>query len=304
MAVKNIMPTRVAGISFLLLFGLSFGILKALSGFVIGSKIGYPNAVKIVLALICGTITGLIVSGCLLIALNISGVPSKISYKRFDGTITANAISNPKKSFLGTDDMVANLFGWVSNGSMSGKKSFKAHHADFVSQIHLNKHLAADGVISVSGENAINIPKLGVRNKESDGDKYTAIRMEINGKKLDKGGAKNDKNKLRFAMFQIRLICTNSGNGEVKVLYPKSVSILKDGEGRGKKFEELGEIITVENDYITSGILAITDLKFEIPSNLKPQLLEFKNTAVASVPAVTNDEEADDKINAVFKKPE
>jgi hypothetical protein len=274
-----------------------------LSGFVIGAKIEYPNAVKIATALICGAITGLIVSGCLLVALGSCGASSKLSYKRFDGTITANAISNPKKSLLGTDDMVANLFGWISNGSMSGKKSFKTYHADFVSQIHLNKHLAADGVISASGPDAVSIPKQGVREKETnDGEKYTLIRMEIKATKLDKGGATDKEGKLAFGMFQVRLVCTSSRSDEIKILYPKSVMVLAADKSKRKMVKEFGETISIERDQLTPGKLGVVDLIFDIPSNLKPQLLEFKNTAVTLVPAVTKDDEAEDKINAVFKK--
>ena len=304
-AGKNILPAKATGLSFLLLFGLTFGILKALAGLVIGSKIEYPNAAKITVALVCGAITGLIVSGCLLVALGSAGVSSKLSYKRFDGTITANAISNPKKSLLGTDDMVANLFGWISNGSMSGKKSFKVYHADFVNQMHLNKHLSADGVISVSGPGAISIPKLGVREKETnDGEKYTSIRMEIKATKLDKGGATDEDGKLAFGMFQVRLVCTNPASGDIKVLYPKSIKVIMDSKGKGKMIKEFGETINIERDQLTSSKLGVVDLQFNIPSNLRPQLLEFKNNAVVSVPPVTKDEETEDTINAVFKKPE
>lgn len=302
MLQKNFMPVRAAGVSFLVLFGLSFAILSILVKLVVGSKIAYPNAAKIAVALVCGTITGLIISGCILVALGTSAIPSKLSYKRFDGTLTSNAIANPKKSFLGTDDMVTNLFGWISSGSMSGKRNFKLYHADFINQIHLNKHLMADNVLPISGSDAVSIPKLGVRNKKDlEGDTYTLVRLEMKGTKIDKGGITNEAGDMGFGMFHIRLICTRSANQDVKILYPKSIGILENSRVT-RRIKDLGEAIYIDRDKLTSGKLGIVDLEFNIPSGFEPKLLEFKNIAVIQVPPVTSDEEAEDKINAVFKK--
>jgi hypothetical protein len=236
-------------------------------------------------------------------------MPSKLSYKRFEGTISRSSINNPKKSLMGTDDLVASLFNLVSRGSMSGKKSFALYHSDFNSQIHLNKHLLSDsGVIPVSASKAVSIPKLGVRKKENnDGKSYTAIRVEINGGKIEKGGAADKDGGFAFAPFQLRLIC-QSGDGanakDVKVLYPDSI---RRYNGKGKlveKITELGNVINLgRDDFAMSGgkKLTVMDLEFNVPSNVKPVLLEFRNTAVTNVPGLSRDEATEEKLNAIFK---
>jgi len=304
------MPIMADGLVFLVLFGLSFALFHIINGCVVGSSIEFGKIANIVVAVICGAITGLIISGCVLVAFNLASLPSKFSYKRFDDTITRSEINDPGKSFLGADDFVAGLFGWMSKGSMSGKRSFSFYHSDFNSQIHLNKHLLGEKVIPVSASNAVSIPKLGVRKKETDdGKSYTLIRVEINGAKIDKGGATNKGGFFSFAPFQMRLIC-QSGDGanaaNVKVLYPQSI---RRYNGKGKPFKEIGEskfgatIKLESDDFVKSGSkrLAVMDIAFDVPSNLKPVLFEFKNSSVTEVPAISRDEDTEEKLKEIFK---
>ena len=304
---KGIMPLRANGGSFLILFGISFAVLYVLNGLLVGASIEFGQMTKVVTAIICGTITGLIISGSILIGFNLASMPSKLSYKRFDGTISKSSINNPKKSLMSTDDLVAGLFDWVSRGSMGGKKSFALYHSDFNSQIHLNKHLLSDdGVIPVSGSNAVSIPKLGVRKKENaDGKSFTAIRVEINGAKIDKGGAADKDGGFSFAPFQLSLIC-QSGDGaiaqDVKVLYPNSIRIYSKDKSV-KKITEFGKVVNVGRDDCTMAggkSLAVMDLEFDVPSNVKPVLLKFKNTAVTNVPGLSRDEATEEKLNEIF----
>jgi hypothetical protein len=301
---RDIMPLRINGAIFLALFGLSFAGLHVLNGILVGSSIEFGRLINVLAAVICGTITGLIVSGCVLIGFNLASLPSKLSYKRFDGTISRSAINDPRKSLLGSDDLVAGLLGWVSRGSMSGKKSFALYHSDFNSQIHLSRHLLGDNIIPVSALSAVNIPKLGVRKKETDdGKSYTAIRVEINGAKIDKGGATDKDGHFGFAPFQLRLIC-QAGDGQgIKVLYPDSIKIYTKGKPI-RKITEFGNAVMLDREDFTmagSKKLAVMDLAFNVPSNVKPVLLEFKNSAVTEVPALSRDEDTEEKLNAIFK---
>jgi hypothetical protein len=210
----------------------------------------------------------------------------------------------PKKSFLGTDDLTAGLFSWVSQGSLSGKKSFALYHPNFNNQIHLNKHLLGEKVIPVSSPEAVNIPKLGVRKKETDdGKSYTVIRVEIKSATIDNGGAADKKGNFIFAPFQIGLICEIGKGPEKKVLYPESIDIYNRDQSV-KKITELGESVWLEReDFITAGgkSRAVMDIAFNIPSSLKPELLAFKNTSITAVPALSSGEDKEEKLNKIFK---
>jgi hypothetical protein len=300
---KGVLPLKINGAIFLILFSVSFAILHVLNKTLVGSDIEFGKLVNIIASVIFGIVTGLIISGCVLVGINLASLPSKLSYKRFDNNI-ARGTMVPRKSFLGTDDLVANLFGWVSQGSMSGKKSFALYHPNFNNQIHLNNRLLGKKAMPVSGPKAVNIPKFGVRKKEIDGGKpYTAIRVEINGAAIDKGGATDKDGNFKFAPFQIGLICQVGDGPEKNVLYPESIDIYAADQSV-QNITELGEIIWLEREsFITAGgkRLVVMDIAFNIPSSVKPLLLAFKNTSITAVPALSSGEDTEEKLNKILK---
>ena len=308
---KGYLVTYANGICFLLLFGVCFALFRVLSGLLVGSSIDFGNIAKTISAIVFGIITGLIVSGCLMIAVNMAGLSGKLSYKRFDDTITKPTLDNPHKCIIPADDFVAGLFGWISKGSMSSKKSFAVYHADYINKLHLSKHLIKDGVLPVSSRKAINIPAQGVRPAEtSEGQKYTAIRLEIDSSKIDKGGAADKDSNLSFGLYQVRVICKNTGQKNTfgsasKVIYPTSNVVLFPGGKPQKKVIPFGETLKFEKDEFTSAKgkrLALIDLAFEIPSGMEAVLLEFKNIAVVEVPKVSTSDNVEEQLNAIFNK--
>ena len=308
---KGYLVTQANAICFLLLFGVCFALFRVLSGLIVGSSIDFGNIAKIASAFIFGSVTGLIVSGCLLIALSMAATSSKLSYKRFDDTITKPGIMSPKKCIIPADDFVAGLFGVISKGSMSSKKSFAVYHKDFVSKLHLSKHLIKQGVSPVSADKSINIPKMGVRKSETkDGAEFTSIRLEIDSSKIDKGGAADKNGDLAFGLFQVRLICKDAGENNTlgsasKVLYPTPNIVLYPNGHPQKKVVTYAEPITFEKEEIVSAKakrLAVIDLGFEIPPGVVPVLLEFKNIAVVEVPKLTTADDVEQQLNAIFSK--
>lgn len=307
---KGYLVVYANGICFLLLFGVCFALFRVLSGLLVGSSIDFGNIAKTVAAVVFGVFTGLVVSGCLLIAANMAGTSSKLSYKRFDDTITKPALDNPKKCIIPADDFVADLFGWISKGAMSSNKSFAVYHADYVNKLHLSKHLIDKKVLPVSSRKAVSIPSEGVRPAEtSDGQAYTAIRLEIDSSKIDKGGAADKDNNLSFGLYQVRVICKESGQRNTKgkaskVIYPTSNVVLYPNGTPQKRVIPFGETIEFDKDQFTTSKgkrVGVIDLAFEIPQGMEAVLLEFKNIAVVEVPKVSTGPDVEEKLNSIFK---
>ena len=145
---------------FTLIFVVIFAVLYSFSDFLIGIDINLGNVVKLPAALVCGFLTGLIISGNLLVALGLLPMHGKVFYSRFDQAPDATvAAGNPKAPALGTDGLVIGLYNRISAGSMSSGKSFGVFHADYLSQIHLNKLKTKDDVLSVCSRDALTLPQ-------------------------------------------------------------------------------------------------------------------------------------------------
>ncbi|MEN8127054.1 MAG: CvpA family protein [Planctomycetota bacterium] len=273
--------------SYLVVFIAGFALLRTVSEFLIGTKIDLGDAVKASTAAVCGLLTGLIFSGNLLVVMGMLPMQGKVFYSRFDPSEPV-VLSQPKAPALATDGFVSGLYGLISSGSMKSDKSFRVYHADYLSQIHLNKLKVKDKVLTVSSREAIEMPskkKQPVRSKAFDDKEYIVVRMGIKGKKIDKGGANNASGKIEFFPAQIRLIVKDdmpglSDNlmaGSAKALPP--VGFLKDG--RLVKVE-LDKIQSPDSKEQKEQVLWL-DVAFDVPQNHKPVLIQFKQNAVADL---------------------
>ncbi|MHC5083007.1 MAG: hypothetical protein ACYTET_03595, partial [Planctomycetota bacterium] len=168
---------------FILTFVLGFALLRALSDLLVGANIDLGKPIKIASAVICGLLTGLIISGNLLVAMGMLPMHGKIFYSRFDpeGTVVLN---NAKTPAVNADGFVTGLYSWVSRGSLSSAKSFGVLHADYLSQIHLNRLKVKEKVLSVASRKSLILPsgktKKPVRTWDiPDEGKLTVVRMGI-----------------------------------------------------------------------------------------------------------------------------
>ena len=271
---------------FLIVFIVTFAILRSGSEFLFKSNVDLGDAVKVSAALICGVLTGFIFSGTLLVAMGLLPMHGAVFYSRYDpeSSVVLNA---PKKPALATDGFVTGLYSAISAGSMSSDKSFGVLHADYLTQIHLNKLKTKDKILSVSSREALTMPRdkdqKPIRLQTNDDTEIMIVRAGVKTQKITAGGA-NDGSGISFFPAQIRLIVKKSSptekpmGGKATTLYP--VGLWKNGN---LKEYALNEVITVDNKQIKNGIYWM-DIAFRAPdAKAEPTLLAFKQNAIVDL---------------------
>ncbi len=311
-----------AGI-YVVLFVLTFAVIRTVADFMFGQDVELGNVITKTTAVICGVLTGLIISGVLLVALAMAPISAKWPYARLgdgDSAVTAANIRSPSKPMIRADGIVTGLFAGISRGSLSSKKSFAVYHTDFLNQVHLNKYTAKKKVYTVAGNRAVRVPKKGVRKLDSDNDNLTVVRMEVKNADIKSGGARDAEGDVTFTLGQVRLICKQNGQtdtrGSAVAVYPEGriVSRRRAGKDADKKNltgvmsgrvlekRSLHEIIRLGRDEFKiggKGVDARVDLAFKVPPGKEGVLLEFKQNVVVSVPAsVPASEEAERLLNS------
>ncbi|MCI0498351.1 MAG: CvpA family protein [Planctomycetales bacterium] len=287
---------------FLLLFVLAIAILRALADLLMGTNVDLGKPAKITAALACGFLTGLILSGILLVSLGMLPMQGKVFYTRFDPEKPVS-LSSPKTPLLNADGFVCGLYRVASAGSMSSDKSFGVVHADFLSQIHLNRLKAGQNVPAVNSRKSLVLPSgkdqkpVRTMNIPDRGEK-TVVRMGIKAKNIADGGANNGSGEVQFFPAQIRMICKPAGldkellRGSGKAIWP--AGFLEKGVFVEKK---LDEIIKPETKGLKDRIVWM-DVVFDVPSGQKGILLQFKQCAMAELPeAVPTTEDIEKALN-------
>ena len=315
-----------AGI-YMVLFVLTFAVIRTAADFMFGQDVELGNVITKMMAIVCGIVTGLIVSGVVLVALAMAPIPAKWHYARLgdgDSAVTAANIRSPSKPLIRADGIVTGLFGWISRGSLSSKKSFAVYHTDFLNQVHLNNYTAKKKVYTVAGNRAVRVPKKGVRKLDGDNDNLTVVRMEVKNADIKKGGARDAEGDVTFTLGQVRLICKKNGQtdtrGSAVAFYPEGRIVSRrradkkaekknlTGVMNGRVLEKrsLDKIIKLGRDEFMIGgksADARVDLAFDVPSSMEAVLLEFKQNVAVEVPASTPaSEEAEQLLNSSGRK--
>ncbi len=307
---------------YVLLFVLTFAVFRAAADLIFAQDIELHFVITKMTAVICGMLTGVIISGVIIIAVAMAPTSAKWPYARLgDGqrAVTVANIRSPTNPLIRADGFVTSLFSWISRGSLSSHKSFAVYHTDFLNQVHLNnyKAKAEEKVYTVAGYSAVSVPKKGVRKVvTSDNDNLTIVRMEVKSTDIKRGGAKDPEGDVTFTVGQVRLICKQNGQTDTRGLatavYPEGRVVSRRAADRdadkkdltgamsGRVLEErsLDEIIK-----LVRGADARVDLAFKVPSGMEGVLLEFKQNVVVSVPAsVPASEEAERLLNSAGQK--
>ena len=277
------------------LFIVAFVLIRTCADTVVGANIEFGSVITSLTAVISGAITGILVSGVLLLTVGMAPTSPKLPYSRFasEGALSLSDLSSPKKSLLNTDGIVTNLFSWISNGSLSNDKNFDVYHADFIDQLHVNNFKLSEGVNAIVSKDAVIIPKAGVRRR--DIDNRMIVRIGIKGNSIEDGGAKSKDGELSFTPSQIRLVCTRGD--KVVTIYPKEYII------KGKPKQEVSNL--AEAIIISPRELEIleqygrgvwVDLAFEVGKGMKTEFLQFKTNALVEVPKPVTGEESEEKV--------
>ncbi len=272
---------------FLAVYIISFALLRTALDYVVPMKIDLGDPVKIVAAVVCGLLTGVIFSGNLLVAMGLLPSQGKIFYSRFDPDAPV-ALRQPRTPALKTDGFVTGLYSRISSGSMSSGQSFGVLHADYLAQIHLNKLKTKDQVLTVCSQDALILPrdknqKPIRRQTTAEGKEIMIVRAGIRARKITDGGANNASGKIAFFPAQIRLI-VKEANVAAHPLAQTATAIYPIGLWKsGKVIEwELNEIITPDSKGIRDRVYWM-DMTFQYPKGKKPVLLEFKQNAVVDL---------------------
>jgi hypothetical protein len=247
---------------------------------------------------VCGILLGLFLSGLLLTTLAMMPIPNKYPYPRFDERYPD--AERPNKVLLNPDGLVTGLFGTISNGSLSGKRSFSTLHPEFVSQSFLNRHSTSNGVPSITKSQAIEVPNKnaawyapeGLKDAEGNpvsaksGHILTLVRIGIKQSAVMDAGT--------FTPAQLRLICkqrTDTGNplaGKGKIAYP--VGYIAGPDLLHTK--RLGDTIKVtRDDFEANARTRWIDFAFYVPNGFVPVLAEFKQNSIAEVPPLATAEQ-------------
>ncbi|MBN1817020.1 MAG: hypothetical protein JW828_06640 [Sedimentisphaerales bacterium] len=275
-------------VSLLVLFVLSAVLLRVLAGFVVGSQIDLGSLAQKIVVPVLGVFQGLILSGVLLVATGSVTSSRFISYARFSPGSESPA--NPSKLLINVDGMISGLFSWISQGSLSGTKSFAVYHADYLDQLHLSR---IGQTYPLSGSNGMIVPSKGVRRRTFDEGGFLVVRMGLKYTSIKQGGAASPAGGVSFAPAQIRLVAKDASRpadttGKGTVFYP--VKFVENGKLVDKP---LHEVITVDRDKDltekpSGGKAAWYDVAFDVPENQTPVLLQFKLGSVTELPKVQN----------------
>jgi len=294
------------GLCFTLLFIVTFGLLQTAAAFLAPQPVDLGFMPELIGRIICGIILGFIISGLLLTALQMTPLPHSYPYQRFDPA--SMKPDNPSGALLNADGFATGLFGIISNGSFSGKNSFKTIHPNYLDQLFMNRLIGETSNVS-NVTPAIEVPKPGVwpaseavkkqvENFISElrtrggkvayepGGKSVAIPIstdETYNPTIVRVGIKkkaiNREAKVNGGVFtptQLRLICTRS-TGEAVNAYPM-------GYLKTKNEMEISPEIKIATADIQDNIRYI-DFVFCVPSGYEPTLVQFKLNSIVEIRA-------------------
>jgi hypothetical protein len=251
---------------------------------------------------VLGIILGFVASGVLMTFLAMAPLPSEYPYERFESR--SIKVDNPNKVLLNVDGFVTGLFGVVSNGSLSGKRSFACLHPNFLNQLYLNR--LDKGVSLVSGtQPAIEVPRdkaawpatvaleTKIEELNSQGKfsrtpgkpigNYQPMIVRVGIKRT---ALKTDSkiNAGIFTLSQLRLICKERGyegdplEGKGRDVYP--LGYLKAAD----EIETSFKIQVQRDDFPDNAGTKDFDFIFPVPSGLQPVFVGFKLNNIIQIP--------------------
>lgn len=280
-------------------FIIGFALLRTLSDQIIRTDIDLGKLPKSIAAIVCGLLTGLIISGNVLVAMGLMPVQHKIAYSRFSADSPLN-LSRPSVPILNPDGFVTSLYTWFSRGSLASNRSFGVVQADFLTRCHLNRYHINDDVPAIASSKSLVLPPASKRPVRTwdipeTGD-VTVVRIGIVDGSIPDGGARNNAGQIKFFTGQLRLICKPNGDadnlrGLGQAVLPRGFLVYRNPraplEGKQYSEAELGTIIDKDGALgIREGKLWV-DAVFKVPAGQTPVAFQFKQNATVSLLGLT-----------------
>lgn len=285
MAGSDIMTAQAYGVSMLLIFVLTFGILAALSTKLLSGEIAFDGLVDKIGGAVVAIFTGYVAAGVLVVSLGLLSGSGSFPYERF---AAKPDMEKPSSTLLNPDGFQAALFGFVSDGSLAGDNSFATLHAGFNDAAAVDRLAAGKKISPMVGKSPFQGSPIlwiapaditgpdGKKLEPSDKGTLTLLRLTI-------GNSKDSS----FILGQLRLVCrskdakgspnTVSGTSIYPVGYMKNAtSLVLASADTTMPPAETG----------TSGAKSM-DFAFYVPASMKPALIEFKRNFVTSAPSIT-----------------
>jgi hypothetical protein len=298
-SLKFIPPPWMQTLVFLLLFLLSFALLQTLAQYLTRQEVNLGLWPERVGRVVCGILSGLVLSSFLITAAAMAPLPNNYPYQRFDSS--QPDAWRPNKTLFNTDALASGLFGTISNGSLSGKRSFATLHPAFLDQLFLNRHSIANEVLPITREQAITVPRKNAAwhapedIKDSQGNPISPptgyslmlVRVGIRKSAVAEAG--------KFTTSQLRLICkqqtglTNIFAGKGQNIYPIGYMIAEDT----LQVKRLSDLIKVtSDDFEGNEREKWIDFAFYVPNGSAPIILQFKQNGIVQVPPLVTTEQA------------
>ncbi len=281
-------PLWAQSFAFLLLFVATFAVLLIPAVLLTRKAVDLGTVPEQAGRIVLGLVIGLVVSGTFLTALALAPLSNTVPYRRFDTRL--QNIDSPKKSLLNTDGLTTGLFGIISRGTLSGKKSFAALHPDFLNQVFLNRHPDPDKVPLITTPDALQVPAKAAVWPAPDGltDQSARPVSSIAGHTLMfvRVGfpTRALKHASPFTISQLRAVCKPAD--DKRPLAGKGLALHPAGYLR-----TINSIQTAQPDdtiKLTRADIKTSprwiDFAFQVPDNFEPVLLEFKANAIVQLP--------------------
>lgn len=275
-------------IMFILIFAISLAIFQVIAGFLANKNVEVSYMLDKIGRTVCGAVYGLFFAGIILTTLAIAPLKSgSIPYSRFDG---ANPDpTQPNKSLLNADGMMAGIFGNVSRGSLSGKNSFNVLHPSILDEYFLNRMALQQDIDLISKKKTISVDKKAAAWLASESLKTndgTAVTVK-SGHELVIVRVNIKKTAAVFSTSQLRLICIERDNVNTP-LEGKAVNAYPIGflSGSNRLVSK-----NVNSKTEVSGSGKSMDFAFEVPNGYVPSMVAFRHTNIAKVPPLVGEDE-------------
>jgi hypothetical protein len=282
-------------VAFILLFVIAFAVFETAVQTLLKKTVQFSPLPEKVGRVAGGAISGLIVAGALLTALDMVPIAEKFPYQRFDKNNPDPQA--PAKATMNADGMVAGIFNTVSSGSFSGQRSFAVIHPSFIDEVFMNRLPANKNVSLVTTSDAIKVPNKAAswvmpENVKTDDDETIDSRA---GHVLTVVRVGLKRNAAPFSLSQLRLVCNEKTN-ELTPLKGKAVNVWPVGYFTGTekvKTERLASEIDLKDKEFTDGVKYM-DVLFYVPETHMPALVALKQNNIDQVPAPVGPEQSPD----------
>lgn len=279
------------GIMLLGLFMVALLILRLLVDRLIRGNVIFPILIDRIGAGVFGFVSGLIVTGMILLGLQNMAFPA--SLLGFDRIKDLGQPDSTQNVLPPADGFVTSLIDQMSRYGFSGSQPFHRQHPNYLRELYMNRLVLTEGSRQEAGKDVLdrtddfwlidhNILDVvtGQSLQPAAGMRFMATRLEIAGgvRSKDKVGVADPDSNIRFTLASVRLVGYSEDGGDPFESYP--VAILWPG-GR------VAEGLKLDQGRMLAGNRSRVDLLFEVPEDLKnrPALfIEFKRSARVMVP--------------------